>query len=53
MRVRFLQNWLGCLEGRDYEIPDGQANILLRRKIVELVVVDPVIPEPPKTKGKK
>jgi len=35
MRIKILRDWNNCRAGREMEMPDGQANELIRRKIAE------------------
>lgn len=40
MRIRFIRPWYGYKPGAEHDFPDGQANLMIRRGIIEQVVVD-------------
>lgn len=36
MKIRLLKHWNGYKPGKLFDMPDGQANLLLRRGVAEL-----------------
>lgn len=50
MFVRLVRHWNGYKPGRVFNMPDGSANVLLKRGVAELNKNDPA---PPKSPGKK
>lgn len=36
MRIRLTAHWQGYKPGKEFDMPDGQANVLLRRRMAVL-----------------